>query len=257
MAAKRIQRLVLLKLIQLNIWQGKILKNVMDFLQDQDADVVCLQEVFSSQQHIDVLDMLDSLETIQARLAYPHFYYEPTFRFEITGVKAQIGNAILSKQPLVNRRVVFTSHNFHEVTDWNQNYSSNTRNALIAEIQLGDKNLTVVTHHGYREPTPIGSQTSINAMQKLVEVTRNISTPLIIAGDLNVSAKSPVMSLFEGWLQDLTEKYSINDTLTQFGKVRKVPCDHILVSDGIVIQNFIVSEELVSDHKPLIVEFEF
>src|SRR6185295_10315208 len=89
-----------LKLIQLNIWQGKILIAVSRFLKEQDADIVCLQEVFSSDGQIPPLDMLSSLEILQKRLSYPYVYYEPAFSFTVSGLKVRMGNAILSKFPL-------------------------------------------------------------------------------------------------------------------------------------------------------------
>jgi endonuclease/exonuclease/phosphatase family metal-dependent hydrolase len=244
-----------LKLIQLNIWQGKILIAIKNFLKEQDADFVCLQEVFSSQNHIGVLDMLDSFEQLHKTLGYPHTFYSPTFAFNVNGYKATIGNAIFSKFPLENQRTIFTHQRYHEVSDWSE-HLENTRNVQLADINIKGQTLTLVNHHGYREIDPLGSDRSITSMEKLTANLHTLKTPIIFAGDLNVRAESPVMRLFDGWLKDLTAEYEIADTLTQFGKVRNVPCDHILVSDEIKVLEFEVLEDLVSDHKPLLLEFE-
>ena len=128
MAARAALGAILLKLIQLNIWQGKLLLAVSRFLQKQDADIVCMQEVMSSPVHLGALDLLTSLETLKQDLDYEHVYYEPTFSFDTSGVRASMGNAIFSKFPLVNRRVIFTNNNYHDVHNWERDHPANTRN---------------------------------------------------------------------------------------------------------------------------------
>lgn len=93
-------------------------------------------------------------------------------------------------------------------------------------------------------------------MKILTKVLSGVSGPLILAGDLNVRTESPAMRVFDGWLEDLTDTHKIKDTLTAFGKVREVPCDHILVSEEVKVLKFEVSNALVSDHTPLILEFD-
>ena len=37
-----------MKILQLNVWMGKIEGNLKRFLQENDFDIICLQEVFAS-----------------------------------------------------------------------------------------------------------------------------------------------------------------------------------------------------------------
>lgn len=245
-----------MKLVQLNIWQGRLLREVISFLEAEDADIVCLQEVFSSGTHVSSLEILSSLEQIQAAVSYPHVFYAPTFSFDVSGVKAFMGNAILSKLPLENQRTIFANNDFHEVYDWAEHHPANTRNAPVAEVSINGKTATIVCHHGYWHIDPMGDDMSVAAMQKVVESIRSVPSPIILAGDLNITAESPAMRLFDGWLEDLTATHEVKDSLSRFGKVSGVPCDHILVSPDVQVQKFEVSEALVSDHKALILEFD-
>ena len=102
----------------------------------------------------------------------------------------------------------------------------------------------------------MGSDKSSLAMQVLADKIKQLTGPILFAGDLNVSYESPAMRLFDNWLEDLTHSYNIQETLSQFGKAKNVACDHILVSPEIKVNSFTVSEELVSDHKALVLEFE-
>src|SRR6185295_9824987 len=231
-----------LKLIQLNIWQGRILIAVSRFLKEQDADIVCMQEVFSSDVYIPTLEALNSLENLQKNLGYEYLYYEPALSFETAGVAVRTGNAILSKYPLEDCRAVFTNNSFHHVDDWATN-KPNTRNLQLAKVVLPEgKSITLANHHGYHEPNDIGSEKTVEAMKIAANELKKTEGPLIFAGDLNVRAESPAMRVFDGWLEDLTASHHVEDTLTVFGKVSGVPCDHILVSEDVQVKKFEVSD---------------
>lgn len=244
-----------MKLIQLNIWQGKLLKNAVSFLKEQDADFVCLQEVYSSPKLVPLVDMFSTLETLKKELGYTECYFEPTQTFQANGLTISFGNAILSKHPFASKRVVFTNGSFHESTHADD-LIPNIRNAQLVTVLANGIELNLINHHGYHELTPEGSEQTAVAMQKLVAELKKLEGPLVLAGDLNVIAQAPAMRVFDNWLKDLTATYNVRDTLTEFGKVRNVPCDHILVSKEARVKTFSVSPVLVSDHTPLILEFD-
>jgi endonuclease/exonuclease/phosphatase family metal-dependent hydrolase len=243
------------KLIQLNIWQGKILLAVSRFLQAQDADIVCLQEVFSSTARIPLLDFFSSLEQLQDELHYPFVSFAPTYEFNPGGFKVKFGNAILSKYPIKNEQIIFTNNQLQVVKDWATERPPNTRSAIICTVETPSGDLHLATHHGYHEFDPLGSTATVEKMQVLVDRLKPLQGPLIVAGDFNITPGSEAMRLYDGWLEDLTATHHLTDTLTEFGKVREVPCDHILISGDIKVTSFEVSRVLVSDHTPLVMEF--
>lgn len=154
-----------MKLIQLNIWQGKILIAVSRFLKEQDADIVCLQEVFSSNtpHQFPLLDILNSLEKLQKVLNYSYIYFEPTCTFEVSGGETSFGNAILSKFPVEKKSVIFTNGEFYNIKDWASQYIPNSRNALICSIQTPSGSITLANHHGYWTPNALGDETSVES----------------------------------------------------------------------------------------------
>jgi endonuclease/exonuclease/phosphatase (EEP) superfamily protein YafD len=93
-------------------------------------------------------------------------------------------------------------------------------------------------------------------MQLVKSKLEKLPQPLIFAGDLNVRTESPAMREWDGFLDDLTAQYSVTTTLSVLGKVTDVPCDHILVSEGVKVSSFHVADDLVSDHNALILEFD-
>jgi endonuclease/exonuclease/phosphatase (EEP) superfamily protein YafD len=93
-------------------------------------------------------------------------------------------------------------------------------------------------------------------MQSVKTMLQKLPTPLIFAGDLNVKSESPVMRVFDDFLEDLTATHNVGTTLSVLGKVTDVACDHILISDDVLVTDFRVADDLISDHKALVMEFE-
>ncbi len=86
--------------------------------------------------------------------------------------------------------------------------------------------------------------------------------PLIFCGDLNVKPSSPSLKPLNSLgLRNLTTEHHVSTTLSAVHRAPEadrlsVAVDYIFVSPEIKVQNFQVSEELLSDHKALILEFE-
>lgn len=134
--------------------------------------------------------------------------------------------------------------------------SANARNAQIVVLQIGSRKLTIVNHHAHWEITPLGSAASVARMELLRSIITDLPGPLILAGDLNVDPDTATMHVFDGLLEDLTATYTIASTLSVLGKVPNVACDHVLVSDAIAVRDFRVLDDLVSDHKALVLDFD-
>lgn len=245
-----------MKLVQINIWQGRLLQQILSFLSHEQPDIVCMQEVFSCPAAVHLPDnMMNCLEIIQQTLGYDHVFFSPISTMRITDTEATFGNAIVSRLPLEHRQTIFTGgHYVAEHTA--KSHIVNNRNLQIAELKHGGATLTLVNHHGYWDTTPLGNATSVEKMRLVKDAVRPLPQPIIMAGDLNITAVSPAMRVFDSFLEDLTATHNIHTTLSQLGKVSGVACDHILVSPGVRVRRFSVKDTLVSDHKPLVLEFD-
>lgn len=245
-----------MKLIQLNIWEGKLLKEILNFIDNEKPDILCMQEVFSCRDYIYVPDMMfNSLEQISEELGYEYSFFSPVFTSVYAEVPADFGNAIVSKYPLSECAAEFTNGDYNPNLT-SQNAARNTRLLQTCTVSVGGKKFSLANHHGHHEFNPVGNGKSVEKMQLVKEKIERLPAPLIFAGDLNVTGASPAMRVFDGFLESLTAKHGVNSTLSQLGKVSGVACDHILVGPGVKVKDFRVSEELVSDHKALILEFE-
>lgn len=245
-----------MRLLQLNIWQGRLLRQILEMIDDVKPDLLCLQEVLSSAESIATPErMFNSLEMIQQQTGFAYTFFSPTFSSEYSGVEASFGNAIISRYPLTDTKTVFTNGTY--IPHYNPStYNINNRNLQLATVHFDEQSFTLANHHAHWDIDPLGNEITVAKMQLVKAELKKISLPLIFSGDLNVTAASKSMRLFDGFLNDLTATNAITSTLSSIGKASNVACDHILVSTDIQVQGFQVLDKLVSDHKALILDFE-
>lgn len=246
-----------MKLLQLNMWMGRLTRQIIPFVEREQPDIITAQEVFSSGGIVGLPDnTFHLLDILRTKGGYEFSYFSPTSEEQYAGVTVGCGNAILSKLPLSEEETFFTSgvfnaHNREGV------FESNVRNAQIVLATLPNgRKMYIVNHHGYWEPTPDGSAASVAAMQIVADRIKDLDGPIVFAGDLNVNPHTATMRLFDGVLEDLLVTHGVTNTISQLGKVQGIACDHVLVNNRVQVHNLRVLDDLVSDHKAVVLEFE-
>jgi endonuclease/exonuclease/phosphatase family metal-dependent hydrolase len=245
-----------MKLVQLNIWQGRLLRQALEFLQSERPDFICLQEIYSSNIDTPLYDFLRGYEKIQAAFPDYHGYFSGCYDMTMLDQMFKFGNATLGRYPLTKTETHFINGSYQSIKTLDE-YVTNTRNLQRMVVQLEDgKSFCLINHHAYWEPNQIGSEVTVQMMTKVAEIIKASPQPLIFSGDLNVVPESPAMKPVQAQLRDLTQEYKLPTTLSELGKVPNVACDHICVSDGVQVNQFSASNTLVSDHKALVLEFD-
>jgi endonuclease/exonuclease/phosphatase family metal-dependent hydrolase len=242
-----------MKLLQLNIWEGRLLRQIIPFIEEIQPDILCLQEVFSCEEYIEKpTRMFSSFEHIFKSTGHQYFHYSPEFKMDVENKAVTYGVAIISAFPLTKTKTFHT----HDPHASNEKYKSNKGILQAAEITVGkDQKMTVFNLHGYWEPNSHGSETTVECMKKVADITSEYKGPIILSGDFNVVDESPAMRVFDGKYQNVTAKHKVKYTLTELGKVQDVACDKILISDEIIDLNLDLRDDLVSDHKPIVFDF--
>lgn len=159
----------------------------------------------------------------------------------------ELGNLILSRIPFVDTFSEFVNGEYHDNTILGEKVGNNL-NIQIAKLENG---FTVVNHHGFWRPDPMGNNDTIKAFTKVGQIVRRLDNgPLVMCGDLNITHDSPAMRPLD-FLRDLTHEHNIKTTLSGLKYDGEVACDHILVNDQVKVQDFTVYPDLVSDHLAL------
>lgn len=246
------------KILQLNAWTGRIKDGLSRFIADGDYDVVCLQEAVWSDKGSDFLNRyIDTLEKIKHLGNFRYDFRSSHYGISLFGGEAQLeqGIAILSKIPFVSTKEEVI-HGAYAITDDLTTYAPilDEHRYTAQKVQL-ENGLTVLNYHGYYLTNPIGNETTVECMHKVAEMIKGEPSPVVMCGDLNVISESPAMRELD-FLTDLTAKNQVKTTLRNIRFVKDVPCDHILVSDGVKYDNFQVVDAPVSDHRALVIEVE-
>ena len=161
------------------------------------------------------------------------------------------GNVILSRYP-IKREESELVHGEYGVAKTVKDFYEHAYTLQIAEL---DNGVTIVNHHGYWQPTPVGNETTVEVMKKVAAVVREIKGPVVMCGDLNIVHEAPAMRELD-FLRDLTEENGIKNTLSGLKFNGEVACDHILVNDLVEVVRFEMLPDLVSDHRALTAEIK-
>lgn len=220
-------------------------KEILDFINEQNPDILCIQE-FSTSAKIDLK-------------IYPYNYVF------MQGEKIKTGQAIFSKYPIIN--------------EGNLIFPNSNNNAIFADIKKGKDIIRVYNIH----LQSIKISPDVNEMSENVEgidqeksqmVIRRISRaflkqqqqaeiimkhkeecefPIIICGDMNNSAYSYVYRSIKGNLNDSFEEAGNGFGQTYSFKYYPARIDYIFADSKMKVKSFTSFPEFInSDHSPII-----
>ncbi len=158
------------------------------------------------------------------------------------------GVALVSRYPIVGKRTVAIPAPAPEKRNYNGYYED--RILLIVEIEIGGRILTVInTHYGL-------NQDELELAVALTErELRYIDTPVLLMGDLNMTAENPLYGRLAAALRDTTPDPTA--PLTFPSNTPSCKIDFIFASEGLTTEHPRVPQTLVSDHRPYLVDVEW
>lgn len=249
-----------MKFVCLNLYQGgELMPGIIDFLQQQDADIVALQEVYEATE-AGQTGQYDSLNTLQAALHYPYTDFTPALLDHTPGGKVESGNAVLSKFPIIERNEYrFTPYG--ERTEWNDEaYKKTPRNLEHVAIDIASTTLNVFNFQGvWNLNGTEDSPERLHMSQVIVDAIKG-KRHVILCGDTNVQPETETIRRIEqAGLRNIFK----GELTTSFNMRRKdnpgyatAVVDMIFVSPGIRVLEHDCPDVDVSDHFPLTMTFD-
>ncbi len=244
------------------------------FLQEQKADIVCLQEVVREIEEL-VLPQYatkGSVDEATQNLKYSfygpnavmhnidlgEFHGQKNFHFDLGGL-AEMGNYVRSKFKIVKAKNIFLENHFTYTTDYSKWPDEDYRAVLVVDLVIDEKPLRILNYHGIWTRHKLGNEKTLAACKKIKELALEFSGKVIICGDFNLFPDTPSMKIFEDNFVSLVDQFNIKTTRPVSnelnGSTRNV-VDYIWTSKDIKINSFMVINSNVSDHLPLVMEFE-
>ncbi len=241
-----------MQLITLNIWGGHVKADLLEFIKKyQHVDFICLQEVYHRAPHKtsddDRVICLDILDQIAEYLPQHQFYFRPVVQ-NVYGIAIFVKNDI----DLVTEGEVIIYDN----PDYSGTGPMHRRNLQFIECQdQGKKYLIMNTHFLWNG---CGKNDSDDRIQQSISVKKfldSYSVPKLLCGDFNLRPDTESLRIIEKDMRNLIKDYGIESTRTSFYPKTERFADYVLVSDSVIVHDFKVLPEEVSDHAALWIEF--
>jgi endonuclease/exonuclease/phosphatase family metal-dependent hydrolase len=252
-----------MKLISLNTWGGRAGKEILlDFIKKhEDIDVFCLQEIWNGGEHmggkvaggvalsnIDYRLLTDIGHVLKVHDVYLRPHYHDWY-----------GLAIFVKKSLkvVNEgeTYVYKEKRWMDKTDT----GNHARNIQWITLETKKGLMTIINIHGIW--TGMGkndSEDRLRQSEKIIEFTKTLNNPFIIAGDFNLTLETEsIKKLERAGMKNLIKEYGIKSTRTElYKKTAEKFADYIFVSAGVIINRFEILNDIVSDHSPMLLDFQ-
>ncbi len=255
-----------MRLISLNIWGGKVYQPLIDFLREvsTETDVFCFQEVFDTSS--DVIEhkkgaRVNIYSEMTHALPEFHGYYAPAqsgFGFsEPVDFDLSYGLAIFVKNGITIHEsgdiFVYGERNGRTTGD----VSTMPRNLQYISFEIKDKLFTLYNFHGlwyYSEKTDNAHR--LEQSKKIVSFMNNTEGEKILCGDFNLLPDTQSLSILEKGMRNLIKENNIHSTRSELYLKDNKFADYTLVSAGVKVHKFTVLNRTVSDHLPMLLDFD-
>lgn len=229
-----------MKIVFLNIWEGKLQDAVTKFIKEQsaDTDIFCFQE-FSDHMDSVTKDILSDYDKISARRLFGKEDYFLQATFVRKSLCRLSSGVLLEKQ-------------------------AGCGLALYVEVQFGERNLYVCNLHGTAEPgEKSDTPERLKQSQELIDYFKERTGAIVIGGDFNLFPATKSVQIFEeNGYRNLVKDFEIKTTRNHYAWDRypKSPyyySDYVFVDpEFLEVKNFLVPSIEISDHLPLILDIE-
>lgn len=216
---------------------------IADVIAEEDADIVCLQELDVGRLRTGSVDQ--SSELAQRLNMTSRFH--PAMRIEAE----EYGDAILSRLPeqLVRADSLPTVSGIRGLEP---------RGAVWSRIQIGDHTLNVINTHFGLVPKEQRKQASALSGKEWIGACAG---PTILAGDFNATSITRPYAELTRHLRDAQKVLGLKPSVKTFPSAfPAIRIDHVFISPHIRVNSIHVPNSplarIASDHLPLVMDFE-
>ncbi len=257
-----------MKLLSLNAWEGTAYEALTDYIQSQkdQIDIFCFQEFSSTEDDTRSKKAHLFSEVKEILNNYQPFYF--TYRkIERETAKSQF--------ELLTKVAIFVKNDFEVI--YRQNYFIYRSSTLkitdddydhqavplqMICIKNNQKKYYIFNLHGTPIPgDKLDSPRRIQHSQKIAKIMSYFRGPKILVGDFNLLPETQSIKILEKKYINLIKKFEIKKTRSRLspfwgsGDFQSY-ADYTFVSKDIQVKSFVVPDIQVSDHLPMILEFE-
>lgn len=241
-----------MKILQLNIWGGRLGSQVKLVINREKPDIVCFQEAIKVEGGRGFV--FDDLSEIQSDTNFEHGYFSPSFGWKLMKREAQSGLATMSKLPFIHTDNAFTRLEY--ITDFDIiDTDYNVRSLQHVTVEYNEAELHILNHHGHHVPHhKDGDEETLRQCQMIVDYLDKLKGPIVLCGDFNLKPECESLDLINAKLVNHAKERGVLTTRTPLTRKTEV-CDYIFTSPDIEVKDFQILDDIASDHKALFIEF--
>jgi endonuclease/exonuclease/phosphatase family metal-dependent hydrolase len=244
-----------MKLISLNIWGGEAGIHVLDwFRKNQDVDFFLLQEVYHhATEKTDWLGKGRRELFAEINDALPD--HEGYFA---ASESAEWGLAsFIRKSVSIDEMGDVFVHRWKDALK-ERDAATLGKNIQYFKINSNGKSFGIVNFHGLWNGK--GKTDTDERLEQSRKVKKFLGClqikKVLLCGDFNLIPDTKSLAVLEDGMRNLIKETGVMSTRSNLYKKEIKFADYILVSPEVQIENFRVMQDVVSDHLPLLVEFD-
>ena len=242
-----------MKIMTLNVWQGRLERVLLKHLETLGVDLACMQEAVQYDGRSGGL--VSSYQTVQKSLKADHAFFSPLNSLALGSRELVNGNVIYSKFPFAKTETTFTRGEFKADFDFDAD-DYNIRAFQHCVVPVKGKQLHVLNHHGHHiDAHKNGDDETERQVKIVLDYISQLDGPVIMCGDFNLAPESQSIQLISRQLRNLPVENGLKTTRSKLTYKNEV-CDYIFVSDDIQVNDFHMIDETISDHNALVLDFD-
>lgn len=252
-----------MKLISLNVWGGKILNPLLNFIDEEakNTDIFCFQEILDSTASMgeDKEERHHLLKILKQQLSEFHHYFSPMQDGIDCGAmvdsRISFGLAIFVRKSVKIESFdsIFIYGERNGMVGGNLKTLSNNAQFLTF-LDEGGKSITIANVHGISEWPKTDTPARIKQSEIINEFLNRQNTSEIICGDFNLFPDTESVKILERGRRNLIREFKIENTRTSHVPNPHVS-DYCFVSQDIMGADLSVPNVEISDHLPLVLTF--
>src|SRR3989344_7397434 len=181
-----------LKFIQINIYKGRYLNSLLDFLKSQNPDIISMQEVTVGE--LNLCDKnLDLFEYFKAELGL-NGVIDKVMK-PVDSPKSYLGNAVFSKYKIIDSETLvlktFDDFTLAKFNDF-KSFVKFPRNLISAESDLNGQKIRAISWHAAWTAPPTDTEETLRQVKEVAGFLKNIKEPFILGCDMNAIPQSKV-----------------------------------------------------------------
>lgn len=250
-----------IKFLQLNMYMGKCMDNLLPYLKEQDFDILSFQEVSGDAisfhkantfQQICNLGYEGELSVTWRYKGNPHSFFGEAIFFKPSFTFLHKDEIWLKPYAELATLDGFASEDF-------------PKSVLSVTLEKEGKKIDVLSAHLAWSPIADDTPEKLRQATIFIDYLKTVREPFILSGDFNVSPETKVVEMIDKFGRNLTKKYKLTNTMNlrihrnkeALLKEGGVAVDYIYTSRDITVKKFDLLENLdLSDHLGLYMEAE-